>query len=156
MGPLADVYSLGAILYELLTGRAPFLGSSLVETLEQVRSQEPVPPRQLVPKVPRDLETIALKCLQKEPAKRYTSAGELGDDLDRFRAGKPILARTVSGAERLVRWCKRNPRTAGLTAAVVFSLIAGTVVATILAIGMARERNQKEAERVRAEEARAG
>jgi len=154
VGPSADVYSLGAILYEMLTGRPPFLGSSLVETLEQVRSKEPVPPRELVPKVPRDVETIALKCLQKEPAKRYGSAGELADDLDRFRAGKPILARPVSSMERAVRWCKRNPRIAGLTAAVVISLIVGTIVSTVLAIGMARERNQKEAERIRAEEAR--
>jgi eukaryotic-like serine/threonine-protein kinase len=154
VGPSADVYSLGAILYEMLTGRPPFLGSSLVETLEQVRTKEPVPPRELVPKVPRDLETIALKCLQKEPAKRYGTAAELADDLDRFRAGKPILARPVSNMERAVRWCKRNPRIAGLTAAVVVSLVVGTIVSTVLAIGMARERNQKEAERIRAEEAR--
>ena len=155
IGPPADIYSLGAILYELLTGRPPHQGSTLLETLEQVRSLEPVPPRQLVPKVPRDLETICLKCLQKEPAKRYTSAGELGDDLDRYMAGQPIQARPVGGVERFTRWCKRNPRIAGLTAAASLSLICGTVVSTVLAVGMARERNQKEAERQRAEDARA-
>src|SRR5262249_8281761 len=153
-GPAADTYSLRAIPYDMRTGPPPFLGSTVLETLEQVQSKDRVPPRQLVPKIPRDLETICLKCLQKDPAKRYASTGALADDLDRFLAGKPILARPVGSVARFIRWFKRNPRIAGLTAAVVVLLVAGTVVSTTLAIGMAPGRSKKEEERERAEQAR--
>jgi len=132
IGPRSDVYALGGIVYELLTGRPPFRAASVLDTLEQVRTQDPIAPSQFQRKVPRDLETICLKCLQKDPTKRYATAAALGEDLRRFLAGEAILARPVSRAEWLWRWCRRNPRVAALGTTVAILVVAWAATSTFL------------------------
>ena len=126
IGPLADVYAHRRTLYAMLTGRPPFQGASVVDTLAQVTSQEPVAPSQLVPKLPRDLETICLKCLQKDPGKRYATAKELAEDLNRFQAGEPIFARPVGRLEKAAKWVKRNPMVAALLSLSLTLLLGGS------------------------------
>jgi len=147
LGPQADVHSLGAMMYEMLVGRPPFLGASPVETIMQVIKQEPVPPSRLIEKLPADIETICLKCLQKEPEKRYPTAAALAEDLRRYLADEPILSRPVSAPERLWRWCRRNPRLAGLAAAVAGLLVTVAITSTVSAVRIAQERNLKEEQR---------
>jgi WD40 repeat protein len=134
-GPAVDVYALGATLYECLTGRPPFRGASLLDTLEQVRSEDPVPPRRLVPKLPRDLETICLKAMARLPGHRYATAGALADDLRRFLDRQPILARPVGLFGRTWRWCRRHPARAGLVLAC--TLLVGTVVVASVWVALA-------------------
>jgi tetratricopeptide (TPR) repeat protein/tRNA A-37 threonylcarbamoyl transferase component Bud32 len=123
VGPPADTYALGAVLYACVTGRPPFQGPSWLDTLRLVAGTEPVPPSRLQPKLPRDLETICLKCLQKEPTRRYRTAVDLADDLRRFLDGKPIKARPTPVWERMVKWARRRPAAASLVlVAILFAL----------------------------------
>jgi serine/threonine-protein kinase len=152
VGPLADQYALGAVLYELLTGRPPFQGQTVWDTLDQVRSQEPVPPSRLQPKVPRDLETVCLKALQKDPNKRYPTTGALAEDLRRFVAGEPIHARPVSAPERFWRWCRRNPKVATLSGFLALSIVVALVGLSWFTIRLSNEKKATEQQKEFAEE----
>jgi len=140
----SDVYGLGATLYHLLTGRAPFQAATITETLDEVLNKEPVAPRVLSSGIPRDLETICLKCLEKDPHRRYASARELADELGRFLRGEPTLARPVGFVGKTAKWCRRRPAQAALLGALTIVFLLGSV-------GVLWQWRQSEAQRRRAE-----
>jgi tetratricopeptide (TPR) repeat protein len=147
VGPAADVYALGVILYEMLTGRPPFRADTISETLVLVRTEDPLPPGKLRPRLPRDLETICLKCLHKEPHKRYASAQALADDLERFLAREPIMARPESWRERGVKWVRRRPALAALLAVTGTAALAVAVILLAANNRLRRERDNADAAR---------
>ncbi len=136
--PAADVYSLGALLYHLMTGRPPFLGENVPATLRLVAETEPIPPRLLAPTLPGDLETVCLKCLEKEPGKRFASARELADELRRFLNDEPIHARPVGRWEKFHRWTRRHPVIAALTGIIGLLLFAVALISTLAAVRLQR------------------
>jgi WD40 repeat protein len=147
----ADVYGLGAVLYELLTGRPPFRAETPIDTILQVLEEEPVPPARRRPGVPRDLEVICLKCLSKEPGRRYASTEALADELERYLAGKPITGRPVGRVERAVKWARRRPVIAGLLTLVVLVTVTG-IISMLWQYGQTveeRDRADREAEEAR-------
>ena len=149
IGPATDVYALGAVLYAMLTGGPPFQAGSPIATIQQVIHQEPITPRSLVNGLSLDLDTICLKCLAKEPQRRYPTAAALAEDLRRYLDGQPIVARPLSPFGRAWRWCRRNSLVASLILAVASSLVVGTVVAVLFAIDARKEAlraNRKEHE----------
>jgi serine/threonine protein kinase/WD40 repeat protein len=154
VGPVTDIYALGAVLYELLTGRTPFQGESDLDTLLQVQFEEPLPPARLRPKVPRDLETVCLKCLQKEAHKRYANAADLAADLQRYLRREPVRARRSSRPEHVWRWCRRNPLLAGLTSTVALLLLTLTVGSTVAAFLLQKQRDATRAQLHHTEEAK--
>lgn len=151
IGPPADVYALGSILYELLTGHPPFKAVSMLDTLEQVRSQEAVAPRTFLPGIPRDLETIALKCLEKDAARRYVSAAALADDCAAFLRGEPIQARPTPAWERAIKWAKRRPSAAALLVVSTMALLILLGLWGRFTVAIQAQRDLAERERKRAE-----
>ena len=125
VGPSADIYALGANLYELLTGRPPFVAPTILTTLDLVKNADPVPPRRLQPLLDRDLETICLKCLEKEPLARYETADDLADDIAAYLAHEPIKARRSPPWERAWKWARRRPSTAALILVTTLAILAG-------------------------------
>jgi eukaryotic-like serine/threonine-protein kinase len=137
-----DVYGLGAVLYAMLSGHAPHRGSSVLEVLDAVRERHPEPPRKEDPTIPRDLEVICMRCLEREPGRRYRSAGEFADDLERWSEGRPINARKVSAPARVLMWCKRKPLVAGLAGALLITAVLGSTGVLVNWLEVRRQRDK--------------